>query len=59
MVFSASPTDYMVLLGKHSINEYAKDDQNFLVKKIIMHQNFNEHTYDNDIGKMSLLGIVN
>lgn len=51
---NASPTDYMVLLGKHSINEYAKDDQNFLVKKIIIHQNFNEHTYDNDIALLKL-----
>ncbi|XP_051897642.1 tissue-type plasminogen activator-like isoform X2 [Pristis pectinata] len=51
---NASPTDYRVLLGKSSINEYAKNEQNFPVEKIIMHQKFNEHTYDNDIALLKL-----
>ncbi|XP_072881833.1 salivary plasminogen activator gamma-like isoform X2 [Hemitrygon akajei] len=54
IVTNASPTDYRVLLGKFSISEHAKNEQNFSVEKIIIHQRFNEHTYDNDIALLKL-----
>ncbi|XP_062926342.1 tissue-type plasminogen activator-like isoform X1 [Mobula hypostoma] len=51
---NVSPTDYRVLLGKSSISEHTKNEQNFSVEKIIIHQRYNEHTYDNDIALLKL-----
>uniref|UniRef100_UPI00398E54A0 salivary plasminogen activator beta-like n=1 Tax=Pristiophorus japonicus TaxID=55135 RepID=UPI00398E54A0 len=49
-----SHAEYQVFLGKPSINETSKSDQNFAVEKIIIHQKFNDDTYDNDIALLKL-----
>ncbi|XP_078055437.1 salivary plasminogen activator beta-like [Mustelus asterias] len=48
------PEEYRVLLGRPSTNEPTKNDQAFVVEKIINHPQFIEDTFDNDIALLKL-----
>ncbi|XP_078386922.1 salivary plasminogen activator beta-like [Cetorhinus maximus] len=49
-----SHAEYHVVLGRPSINEPTKNDQTFIVEKIISHPQFNDDTFDNDIALLKL-----
>lgn len=47
-----------MVLGRTYRLEPGKEEQKFEVEKLIVHEEFDGDTYNNDIGKMSLLSLL-
>lgn len=58
LFFSDKAEEFQVILGRTFRKQNSSSEQTFKVEKYWMHQNFDEDTFDNDIGEWTRLDSI-